>query len=97
MKFSKVLEAKTRPYRRLIQEDKLDGELATKLLIETFAETVILGWEGVKDKRGKNVPHTTENAVKLLVDLPDLFSELREAASKQSNFRTAEIADDAGN
>lgn len=95
-KFSKVMEAKTRPYRRQIQEDTMDITLANKLLIEAFAETVVLGWEGIT-KKGEDVPFSAEAAVKLFTDLPDLFNELREAAAKQSNFRAAEVEEDVGN
>ncbi len=96
-KFSKAMEVKTRPYRRQIQEDTMDLELANRLLIEAFAETVILGWTGVTTAGGKAIPFSIEAAIKLLTDLPDLFNELREAAAKQSNFRAAEIQDDVKN
>ena len=96
-KFSKAMEAKTRPYRRQIAEDTLDITIANKLLIEAFAETVILGWEGVATRSGKVVKFSVEAAVKLFTDLPDLFTELREAAAKQSNFRAVEVQDDVGN
>lgn len=96
-KFSKAMEVKTRPYRRQIAEDTMDITLANKLLIEAFAETVILGWEGITKKGGKAVPFSTEAAIKLFTDLPDLFNELREAAAKQSNFRAAEVEEDVGN
>jgi len=96
-KFSKAMEAKTRPYRRQIQEDTMDITLANKLLIEAFAETVVLGWEGITTTNGKKIPFTPEAAIKLFTDLPDLFNELREAAGKQSNFRATEVLDDVGN
>ena len=97
-RFSKAMEVKTRPYRRQIAEDTMDIALANTLLIEAFAETVVLGWEGITDKEtGEEIPCTPEAAVKLLTALPDLFNELREAAAKQSNFRVAEVLEDVGN
>ncbi len=96
-KFSKAMEVKTRPYRRQIQEDTMDISLANKLLIEAFAETVVLGWEGITTADGKEVEFTPEAAIQLFTDLPDLFNELREAAAKQANFRAAEVQADVGN
>ena len=96
-RFSKALEKKTRPYRRQIQEDTMDVDLANKLFVEAFAETVLLGWKGVTDTEGKPVKFNAKNAVKLLTDLPDLANELREVATKASSFRNAEIKDDVGN
>lgn len=95
--FSKVMEVKTRPHRRQIQDDTMDLALANSLLIEAFAETVVLGWKGITDKEGKEVKCTPKNAIKLFTDLPDLFAELREAAGKQSNFRADEVQEDVGN
>lgn len=96
-KFSKAMEIKTRPYRRQIQEDTMDITLANKLLIEAFAETVVLGWEGVTTVDGKKIPFTPKAAITLFTELPDLFNELREAAAKQANFRVAEVQEDVGN
>lgn len=96
-KFAKAMEIKTRPYRRQIQEDTMDLALANKLLIEAFAETVILGWEGITTPSGKKIPFSVEAAIALLIALPDLFNELREAAARQSNFRAAEVEEDVGN
>lgn len=96
-RFQKVMEAKTRPYRRQIQDDSMDVDLANELMRETFAETVILGWEGITDKDGKPIKFSPANALKLLNQMPDLFDELRDAASKQANFRAEQIADDVGN
>jgi len=99
MKFAKVLEKKTRPHRRASDPnmEDMDIELANNLLVEAFAETVVLGWEGVTDSKGKKVPYSINACVKILRDLPDLFTELREAAARQANFRVSEIKDDAEN
>ena len=47
-KFAKVLEAKMRPYRRQMDQGKLENEVANKVLLETFIEACLLGWEGIK-------------------------------------------------
>lgn len=97
MGFTKTLEQKTRPHRRQLDDDNMDVALANKLLIETFAETVILDWKGITDANGKKVAYSPAAATKLLTDLPDLFTELRESAAKQANFRIKGIKDDVGN
>lgn len=98
MKYAKTLEAKSRPYRRQIQEDRFDAEIANTMLIQTFAETVVLGWTGITDANtGKEVKFSVENCVALLTQLPDLFQELREVAGKSSMFRNNALEDDLGN
>jgi hypothetical protein len=87
-KYTKTLEAKSRPYRRQIQEDKLDVDVANSMLVETFAECVVLDWTGITDAKGKKVAFSKDNCVKLLTDYPDLFAELREVASRSATFRS---------
>ena len=95
--FAKSLEVRTRPHRRKIDNDDMDLDLANKIMIEVFAETVIKDWEGITNEDGEPMPYTKENAVMLLTQLPDLFNELREVAVKQANFRSANLEDAVGN
>ena len=85
-----ALERKMRPHRRALAAGVLDEEVATRLLAEAYAEAVILGWDGVTDRDGNALPFTRENCVRLLLDLPELFADLREQAEAASNFLAAE-------
>ncbi len=100
LKFSEEMELKTRPHRKrggAFDGDNVDVELATELMRETFAETIILDWKGITDKTGKKVAYSPAAAKKLLKDLNDLYLELRDAAGAASNYRIEEIQDDVGN
>jgi hypothetical protein len=88
-KFAQVLEARLKPHRRQIQTETLADELATRLIVEAYAEAVILGWDGVAGPDGAPLPFTRENAVKLMLDLPDLFRDVQEQATKAALFRAA--------
>jgi len=57
--------------------------------VEAYAEAVILGWDGVAGPDGAPLPFTRENAVKLMLDLPDLFRDVQEQATKAALFRAA--------
>jgi hypothetical protein len=94
-RFAQVLEAKLKPHRRQIQTETLADEVAHRLIVEAYAEAVLLGWEGVVDAGGQPMPFTRDNAVRLLTDLPDLFRDLQEQATKAALFRRqAEEADE---
>ncbi len=88
--YLKAIERLSRKYRRQIQLDVLDEETARRLLREIYAETVVLGWEGVTDEAGEPMPFTRENCVKLLTDLPDLFADVQAQAANAALFK-AEI------
>lgn len=87
VKFAKVLEQKMKPYKRAIANDTMDNKVAEKLLIEAYADAVILGWEGVEDRDGNPLDFTRENVIKVLTDLPDLFLDIQQQSQKAALFR----------
>jgi len=92
-KFNAAVERRMRPHRRALQAGTLDPEVGDRIAAECFAEAVVLGWEGVTDRQGNPLPFTRENCVQLLLDLPDLFADLRTQATNLSNFLAAERED----
>jgi hypothetical protein len=96
-RFAKALEARMRPYRRQFETGTLDDKVATAMLIEVFADSVILGWEGITDAAGNVLPYNRANVIKVLTDLPDLFSDIREQAMKSANYRAEQTEADSGN
>ena len=86
-KYGRILDAKTKPVRRLMEIGALDDVVSDRLHAEVYAESVILGWEDVTDEQGADLPFTKENCVKLLLDLPDLFRDLRSMATSLALFR----------
>mgnify|MGYP003439894611 FL=1 len=95
--YARVVEAKTKPYRRQIQSETISAELSEQLTREIYAEAIVLDWEGVTDENGEIMPFTKENAVKLFKDLPDLFADIKEQAGKAALFRNDVLAADSKN
>jgi hypothetical protein len=107
-KFQKRMEALSRPHRRAIQADLLSNDMATGLVLEAFLDTVILDWQvrdkasapwksGIPGPKGEVLPFSKENARKVLTDLPDLFEDIRDQASKAVFFRDEALQVEAGN
>lgn len=102
-RFKKLMEAKSRPYRRRIETGTVTEEELRPMLLDVFVDAVILGWDGVTGKTGvvgttgQPLQFTRENAIKLFTILPDLFDDIREQAAKSANFRAADIEADAKN
>lgn len=100
LSFTKAMEQKTREHRKrggALEGDEMDIELVTEIMKEAFAECIILDWKGITNKEGKKVAFSVAAAKKMIADLPDLYSELRDAAGAASNFRIAGIKADVGN
>lgn len=85
--FARVLGEKMKPYRQRFERGMLGNETSQKILLETYADAVVIGWKGVKDKDGNEISYSAENVVKLFTDLPDLFDDVKEQAALAANFR----------
>lgn len=103
-RYTKALEAATRPHSAAIANETLDNELGNKLLREVFVDTVLLGWTNVlksdltgnpKDK--DELPFSRENALALFDEMPDLYDDWEKRAKSAANFRDVERETNAGN
>jgi len=95
-RFKSMLEREMRPYRTMVANNSIDDSMANPILIKVFSETVVLGWEGVTDEQGADLPFSPAACRKLFEDLPDLFLVVREAAMSPAPFRET-LEDDAKN
>ncbi len=86
-KFAQVLSSKMKPFRQQFERGMLDDETSARILLESYAEGVIVGWKDVKDRAGKTLAFTKENVVKLFTDLPDLFADVKAQAENAALFR----------
>lgn len=96
-KYTKALERATRPHRRAIELETMNNDLAERLFMGVFVDTVLLGWSNIQDRDGKAIAFNKENALKLFTDLPELYDDLQEKAKKASLFREEAIEEEAGN
>lgn len=85
--FEKLIEAKVKPFRRQIQNDIMETALQEKIILEVYANTIILGWENVEDENGQPLEFSVPACIKLLTDLPDLFRDIQEQSQRASLFR----------
>lgn len=86
-KFARVLAEKMKPHRQKFERGLLDDETSHKILVETYAEAVVVGWKDVTDQSGKKMPFTVANVIKLFTDLPDLFDDVKSQAASAAVFR----------
>jgi len=105
-RFAKALEQKYRPYRTQIDNDTMDEKVASDLLAEAFAETIILGWKGVSSldigltEEGEDVYEVNfskEYCTMMFINLPEHFKDVRTQTMKFTNFRKAEMEQDVKN
>ncbi len=97
VQFGKSLERTMRPYRKQLDNGTLDNDVANKLFVRVYAESVVKDWEGVTDRDKKPMKFSVENCVQLFTDLPELFADVREASNAISNYKLDMVEDDVKN
>lgn len=95
--YSKALEAATRPYRRQVELGTMKNDVAEKLFLNVFVDTILRGWENVQDENGEAISYSKDSAISLLEELGDVYDRLQEEAKISSNFRDSALEDEAKN
>lgn len=95
--YSKALEQATRPYRRQIELKIFKEETAESVFMGVFVDTILTGWQHVRNERDEPIPYNKQNAIMLMSELPDVYERLQEEAKLASNFREAELEEEAKN
>lgn len=96
-KYTKALEKATRPHRRAIELETMNNDLAERLFMEVFVDTVLLEWKNIRNRDGEEVTLSKDSAMKLFGELPELYDDLQEKAKKASLFREETLEEEAGN
>lgn len=97
-RYRDVFRERIRPHRRALATETLSDDLAEKISLEVFAETVVLGW-GHTDEDGNDVEGTiigrdgkpiefSVDAVKdLFRALPELYKDVMQQANSFQLFK----------
>lgn len=96
-KFEKRMAALTKPHRRAIQAGTIDQQILSEITATAAAETIVLGWEGVTGPDGQPLEFNVANCKQLLTDLPELFTEIVNAARDHTLYLQHIREEDAGN
>lgn len=103
-KYTKRLEAVTRPHQSAINNESLDNDVAAKLMQNVFVDTILLGWNNLPkseltgiDTDSDDLPFTRDNALALFAELPDMYDDWEDRAKKSAAFREADKDAAAGN
>jgi hypothetical protein len=96
--FTQRYEALTKPYRRAIQVDAMDQDVMKDIMCQLYAETVVVGWEGVLDVDNVTpLPFTVENCIRLFKAAEPVFTEVVNTSMNASVYRDEVREADAKN
>ncbi len=86
-KYGAVLTRLMKPHRQKFERGLLDDETSEKILLQAFAEGVVVGWSGNIGPGGKKAAFSTDACVKVFEELPDLYADVRTQAMSAATFR----------
>ena len=98
--YTRTLQRLMRPHQRKIENKTMSIDESDALMAKVYAQSVLIGWDGVVDAKGKAVEFTQGNAEALLMQKRDLFREIQSYANSLEAFRKdqlEEVAEDLGN
>jgi len=95
--YGKMLEARTRPYRRQMDLGTMNNAVAEDIFLDVFVATVLKGWQNVQNEGGTDIPFSADAAKSLFKELPELYEDLQEKSKQASLFRDASVEEEAGN
>lgn len=96
-KYNKTIARLSKPHKRSIQTETIDLKTLDALMVEAYAEAVVISWEGVNDRDGKPIAFSKKACIKLFTDLPELFADVKEQSQMSSLFAASVKEAQAGN
>jgi len=94
-KFAKMFAQQYKLHKRVI-ETKSDAaeQKSDEITVDTYAETILLGWRGDMTFKGEKLEYSKANA-KLLLGVKDFREWVHAQASEMANFKTEQDEADA--
>ena len=104
-KFSRTLSRLSKPHRRAIQTEILDERIGNRLMMEAYAEAVVMSWKGFtkdiitkNDKDGEEaLEFSKENIIAVFEALPELFADVSKMSQNITMYRAETLEGDSGN
>jgi hypothetical protein len=99
-RYVRALAAALRPHARALAKRTMDPDKLRRIYWDLFAQYVVIGWRGIEDADGTQIPFSEEAARAFFEAFPDLFDEIKDYAEDMGTFAEesiAEAADALGN
>ena len=70
---------------------------AEEVTFRAYARAILLGWEGLIDDSGKEIPYSESMAYKIMSTHRKFFKTVQDLAEDQERFRAEAVEEEAGN
>lgn len=91
--FVQKFRNESRPYKSEAKQGTLPAAKEREIMCRAMSGTVLLGWSGLKDENGEEIPFTEENGASLLYHDPDAREFVSVIAGEVDSFLEEETSD----
>lgn len=110
--YASLMEAETKPFRRLIQAGTVEQKKLEEIFYKVYAKTIIRNWfvkvgedddgepiweQGIDKKGGGILPFNVENIILTFKLLPNLFLDLKRLAEDIAMYKAEGLEEDSKN
>lgn len=90
---NKVLAAVSKPFKQSLNSGAAPDSLVERLYAEHASKAILLGWEGLQDDQGADIPYSQSKAFEILSNpmYRDFKDNVFDLARQQETFRKDEI------
>lgn len=85
----------SRPFKTQVRTGTINEEQAEEILRECYSKAILLGWDGLQDDEGNDIPYSQEKAYELL-GIADFRALVEDLASTRELYRKEDL-EQAGN
>jgi len=89
--YTRVVRELSKPYRSRIRKGTMPDEISDEILFKAMSQTILLGWSGIEDDKGKEIKYSSDAAYDLLKGMKDFRILVSELANEQMAFRREEM------
>ena len=90
-KYARAFYRITAPYQRRMNSGQLDDDTSDRLMMEVYAESIVVSWKGIRRKGDtEDLPCTKENIMNLFKGSRNVFTIVKEVANDLAQFQLAE-------
>ena len=71
----------------------IPDEVSEDIMLRCYSETILVGWNGMKDADGKEIPYSNKNAYELLKDDDDAYDFVKNQSNDMNAYLNQEVKD----
>lgn len=85
------------PYKYQVEHNQnIPEEISEDIMLKCYSQTILVGWSGLKDSDGKEIPYSHEKAYELLKDDDDAYEFVKNQSNNMDAFIKKEEEDTKG-